>query len=252
MSQIKLSDEVKDILTRSSIEGTLLKLPEQLDRKSYEAVNKIITAAGGKWNRHKGGHIFSEEAIAKLNAALAEGTVRNDKKHFQEFFTPPSLAARVVELAQVGGCRVLEPSAGRGALAKECLEHGASRVCCFELQPRHAEALRLDGRYAYAKQCDFLEQHPIMAQEQFQRIVMNPPFTKGAALTHLKHAMNWVAPGGRIVCILPDIRTQTAFLKFACPGHHEMKDFTLEDVPEGTFKESGTCVRTMIMVINMK
>lgn len=255
MSQLAISAEVSEILNRSTWDDAAhtVTIHQVLERKEYEAVDKIIKASGGKWNRGKKCHVFDDAAYGKLREALGSGSIRDDKKHFQEYFTPAALAARVVELAQVGGCSVLEPSAGRGALAKECIAQGAGDVFCFEIQPQHAESLSLDGRYQDVICGDFLQHKPGSREERFERIVMNPPFTKGAAIKHVAHARdNWLAPGGRLVAVMPNIKDGRDFAKFTCPGTHQMKEIQFEDVPEGTFQESGTGVRTMIVIIDAK
>ena len=48
----KISDEVRDVLARSTITETSVKLPPgQLERKLYEQVNKALTGSGGRWDR---------------------------------------------------------------------------------------------------------------------------------------------------------------------------------------------------------
>lgn len=59
---MKVQEPVLAVLSRCSTQGHILKLPEQLDRKMYEAVNTVLAAAGGKWNRAIKGHIFTTDA----------------------------------------------------------------------------------------------------------------------------------------------------------------------------------------------
>ena len=37
---------------------------------------------------------------------------------------------------------------------------------------------------------------------RFDRVVMNPPFCRGRDLDHVRHALRFVAPGGRLVAIM--------------------------------------------------
>ena len=122
MPHVKLTPEVADILGRSTIEGNLLKLPtERLDPKLYAQVNKALVTAGGKW---KGGkvqaHVFPGDARAALGMALETGVVVDQKKVRQAFYTPQEIADEVALIAEVGGMRVLEPSAGDGSLVEAC------------------------------------------------------------------------------------------------------------------------------------
>src|SRR5713101_6180598 len=122
MANAVLSIEVRDVLSRSVVNGNVLVLPEgQLDRKLYEAVNKALTNAGGKWKRGTG-HVFPSEVAPKLAAMLGSGVSVDEKKRDQTFFTQFALASQVAALAEVEGEDVIEPSAGRGALADCCME----------------------------------------------------------------------------------------------------------------------------------
>ena len=117
---MRLSEHVVDILAGATIEGTVLRLTcGQLDRKTYEAVNKALDALGGKWNRKLGGHVFAEDPSGAIEQALLTGEVTSAKKEFDFFQTPVALAERMAELADVRfarGTRILEPSAGHGRI----------------------------------------------------------------------------------------------------------------------------------------
>lgn len=254
MSQVKISQEVSAILNASVWDDAshTVTLSGQLPANEYKKVAKIIETAGGKWNRGRKCHVFTPEAFTKLREGLVGGAMRDDKKHFQEYFTPAALAARVVELAQVGGCNVLEPSAGRGAIATECLAQGAESVFCYEIQPQHAEVLSLDGRYQDVICDDFLKHTPGSYDERFERIVMNPPFAKGAALKHVEHALTkWLAPDGRLVAVIPNIIETRAFEKFVNTNFvKRFASWSYEKIPAGSFRESGADVSTVILTLN--
>jgi tRNA1(Val) A37 N6-methylase TrmN6 len=47
---------------------------------------------------------------------------------------------------------------------------------------------------------DFLKWKP---RKRFDRVVMNPPFSEARWPAHLEHAASLVAPGGRLVAVLP-------------------------------------------------
>lgn len=248
MANATLTPEVTDVLKRSTITGNVLVLPPgQLDRGLYEAVNKVLGNAGGKWKRGTG-HVFPSDPRPKLGLALETGISVDEKKKFQAFYTPASLAAHVVELAEVSGKSVLEPSAGEGALVKECLAQGALGVAALEMNPEAVETLRRleeDGRVAV--DCgDFLKCNDGVV---FDRVVMNPPFTKGQDIKHVLHALKFLKPGGRLVAIMSPMVTASA--KFSAgilaAGCYPAR---WEKVPEGTFKESGTNLRTVIATID--
>lgn len=70
---------------------------------------------------------------------------------------------------------------------------------------------------------------------------MNPPFENGADIRHIGHARTFLKPGGRLVAICANgPRQREALMPIA--------DEWI-DLPEDAFKESGTSVRTAILVI---
>jgi predicted RNA methylase len=109
-----------------------------------------------------------------------------------QWYTPSSLARRVVGWAHVREhMRVIEPSAGRGALALEVIRRGA-RCHCVEVDPANVEHLHTVGLVADC--CDWLAWHG-----RAELVIANPPYEHGAEGTHLWHALE-VAP--RVVAIV--------------------------------------------------
>jgi predicted RNA methylase len=194
--------DVLAVLRESRIDSNCLYLPaRQLDRKLYEAVNKVLTNAGGKWNRGKKAHVFASDPTTELGLALETGVTINKQQLFQSFYTPAELAETVARLADVSGHVVLEPSAGHGALADACRAAGATSVICIDINPDAVAALRSFGYTA--TEIDFLTFKNV-TDKPFTRIVMNPPFTRGADIKHVKHALTMLAPGGKLVAIMAD------------------------------------------------
>lgn len=63
---MKINNDVANVLANSTIEDVNLFLPVgQLDRKLYMAVNKVLVAIKGKWNRSKK-HIFLKNLLLIL------------------------------------------------------------------------------------------------------------------------------------------------------------------------------------------
>lgn len=236
MATTNLCPQVTEILSQSTITATLLVLPPgQLERKLYEKVAKVIQLAGGKWNRSKAGFIFPSDPRAKLGLALESGAIVDEKKLRQAFYTPAAIADEVVLAAEVAGCHVLEPSAGDGALAAACRKFGARQVDCIELEEScRTKLIPHRGRVTIG---DFLKQTPY---QQFERIVMNPPFTKGQAYKHVAHALKWLQPDGRLFAIVPNNN---------CPKLEAIGAETVLTFPAGSFKESGTMVETRLIEI---
>lgn len=246
MADTKLTPEVQDVLAKSTITRNVLVLPGQMSRELYEAVNKVLKNAGGKWKRGTG-HVFTSDPRAKLGLVLETGVSVDERKKYQAFYTPPELARFVAEAGDVSGRLVLEPSAGHGALADACMAAGALGVACVELQPESAAILKGKG-YA-TDMLDFLAIEPLPI---YERVVMNPPFTKGQDVKHVVHALKWLSPrgradsGGRLVSVvMGSARDMEAKWKKALAPH----PFSLFDLPEGSFKESGTAINTSLLTI---
>lgn len=108
--------------------------------------------------------------------------------------TPPEVASRMLEVIEVKGKKILEPSAGSGNLVKALQAAGATVWAC-ENDPN----LRLIA----ASLCpligsDFMQ----MSGDQIshiQAIVMNPPFSRG--WQHITHAWEIAPPGCEIVAL---------------------------------------------------
>src|SRR5436190_2331240 len=89
----------------------------KLARPLYEAANKALAAAGGKWTKKLGGHLFQRDPREALGVTLATGKAVNRQQTLQLFPTPAKVATRMVELLEhTSRDRVLEPSAGTGRL----------------------------------------------------------------------------------------------------------------------------------------
>lgn len=246
-----ISDAVRDVLSRSTITADRVVLPPgQLDRKLYEQVNKALEGAGGKWNRSAKAHVFDRDPREALGLAIETGKATNVKQALQAFYAPDALADRVAVLAELQpGMRVLEPSCGDGALVRAVLRR----------EPKLGLIHVIDiDTPAWSKVCaltqagssgDFLRITPAELG-LFDVVVMNPPFTKGQDMAHVLHAWTFLKPGGRLVAITsPGWRTgrtkaATEFRNFARAfAVHE------DDVPAGTFCESGTDVATVLLVM---
>lgn len=245
MADAILTSEVKDVLSRSTVDGNVLFLPEgQLDRKLYEAVNKALANAGAKW-KTRVGHVFPTAAAPKLAAMLGTGISVDEKKRGQAFFTPPKLAGQVAGRAEVSGYRVLEPSAGIGHLAVACWLAGASVVDCIEQNPEHKRTLSAGIGDVFIR--DFLSILPgDLDKEPYERIVMNPPFTKNQDIKHVRHALKWLKPGGILVSLMAGNQRRKGFVDLVGEYYPE-----IEDVDRGALKESGTDVRTVIVKIQL-
>ena len=163
-----------------------------------EEAERVLAYVGGvKTKNDRGGEYFAfdynpREVIADI---ICSGCLPDQKAH-QYYPTPESLAQVAVEMAQIGPDDIcLEPSAGTGGLADLMPK---DRTQCVEISALHCKVLEAKG-YSVAR-ADFLQ---IPKNGPFDRIVMNPPFSEKRWQAHLEHASTMLAPGGRLVAILP-------------------------------------------------
>lgn len=244
---MRIDSEVLAVLSAAQTEGCNVFLTGQLDRKLYDRTNKVLEAAGGKWNRKARAHVFAADASDRMDQIILSGAVEVPKDEFNFFPSPPAVVARLLELADIQpGMVVLEPSAGRGAIAFVCHEQGAL-VDCVEFMKANVDSLMGDKRCRAVSHCDFLTmgQAPV-----YDRVVMNPPFMKQADIKHVTHAHKFLKPGGLLVAVMSagvefrtDARTKAFQALVAGRGGH------IEPLPENSFKASGTGVNTVIAVI---
>ena len=242
---MKIANDTLAILSKVTVEGNLILLTcGQLDRKQYTAVNTVLANMGGNWTRKLKGHLFDEDPTDALEQVLLTGEIIKPEK-FGYFPTPPELAQKVIDLADIQPSHmVLEPSAGQGNLVR-LIPKGA-QVICVELLEKNFEHL-----YSRGYDCindDFLKPHVI--QDQYDRIVMNPPFEKQADINHVTKAYGHLKPGGRLVAIMSagiTFRENKKTTDFRC-----LVDWygSITPNPEGSFKVSGTMVNTVTVVLD--
>lgn len=240
-----LSIPVLTVLSKSSVEGCVVKLPGQLDRKLYEQVNRVLVALGGKWDRKLSGHLFKEDPSDLLDTVMLTGMIRKPEK-FGYFPTPRPLGETVVELAGIeDGMKVLEPEGGTGELADVVSQRfGKSGITCYELQEKNVAVLRSKG-YS-VQQADFLS---VAASPEFDRVIMNPPFERQQDIAHVRHAWGFLKPGGRIVAIMSvgftfrENRLSAEFREFVQEYGSYQKN------PDGSFRPSGTNVETVTVIL---
>jgi len=244
---MKIENKILGVLSTATIIDNLVTLNcGQLDRKDYLEVNKVLEAFGGKWNRKLKGHLFSDSPIDKLEAIILAGEY--DKPSDYGYFpTPLDLVDRMIALAELTpDMVVLEPSAGQGAIAGRVARIvGYGNVHCFELLNDNCEALM---KYGFMKTecCDFLSVEP---NPLYDRVIMNPPFSKQQDIDHVTHALKCLKSGGRLVSIMASgvtFRQNRKTLEFiGLIGNSQI----ISNPPE-SFKLSGTLINTVMVVVD--
>ncbi len=244
---------VEEILQRCTFKDNVLYLPQlQLNKKSYATVKQWVEEAGGKWTGGKvQGFTFGFDAT-RVASILLTGKRCNLAQEFQFFETPTEIADWLVSLVgELGvGMRVLEPSAGRGAIIK-----AIHRVCpevmvdCYELMPENRQVLSTMDNVRIVGE-DFCREE---YSSEYDCIVANPPFSKNQDIRHVKQMYAWLKPYGVVAAI-----TSTHWMmgqEKACADFREWLkkvDAHTYEIGEGQFASSGTKVNTMAIVITKK
>jgi DNA polymerase III sliding clamp (beta) subunit (PCNA family)/predicted RNA methylase len=254
VKKIALDEQTQDILScmtfTTAPDGSVIgKITAQLERKTYEKVNKALSGLGGKWMRKAGGHVFATDPRPQVDTAIEEGALTVEKDGF--FETPPAVVDRMLAIAgDLTGLNVLEPSAGLGAIAS-CIT-GAESLLCIEKNPDRCAALTKVVNRPCLWSGDFLEFGPNSCPDnvRFDRILMNPPFESGQDIDHVRHAYSLLAPGGILVSIMgegPFFRSDRKATEFR-DWLHEVGGYS-DPLPEKSFHASGTDVATRIVTI---
>lgn len=240
---LKFSDDVLSALRNMtwSDDGTIGYLHGQLDRKLYTDTNKALTAMGGKWNRGKGGHVFKTDPRAAVEGLLGDGALTVERDGF--FETPKAVVERMTSFVWPAG-DVLEPSAGMGAIVDN-LPRTYVGVVCIEKNAERAKTLADKGYLTVCR--DFLEYD---TDVRFDTIFMNPPFEASQDIAHVMHAYSLLADDGKMVAIMGEgafFREDSKATMFR-DWLNDVGGWS-EQLPEGSFKESGTGVATRIVVV---
>jgi len=178
------------------------RIHPQLEKDLYQEVAALLARMGGKWSMRRQRFTFLP-GYDPRSMIFAD---RVEIPHDDFFRTLPNIVEMMlgrVDWSCVDlSVPVLEPSAGDGAICVSLIAKGIEprniHVC--ELNPGRARILQ-DAGYTFLGD-DFMEVAP---SPTYQLIFMNPPFNNMQAAKHMLHAFeNHLAPGGQLVCLIPN------------------------------------------------
>ncbi len=242
----------EEILKKCTVVGNIVKLPDgKLDRKLYDDVPKSLKLIGGTWKGNKVmGFVFPADPTELLNQ-IAGGEKRNLKKEFQFFGTPDTLCDELIFLANIQDYHtVLEPSAGQGAIIKAVQRKFPTKnIDCCELMSVNQTFLKKIPFITMV--CEDFLNIPFNCTNFYDRIIANPPFSKNQDIDHVRKMYEVLKVGGRLVSIT-STHWQLSTNKKETEFRNWLKDVGAQilDVPAGSFKESGTKIKTLILVID--
>ena len=247
----------REIMVLFEDENALLEDREferSLSRYNDEKETIKIHARGVRLRRFSNGngHLFFEpDALRDINLALAEyyGDVLADcseekpkqvrpgtavSKDLQYYPTPVEVVERVLGgLTIHKGNRVLEPSCGCGRFLDALRKRGADTL---GIEVDHGRAAQARAKGHSVLLANFLETVPT---GDFDRVVANPPFSGRHYAKHIEHALKFLKPGGTLTAILP----------ITARYDHGLLDGRWEDLPVGSFRESGTNINTTVLTM---
>lgn len=260
-----LSDVSRLLITRN-------KLPE----KAYREVKEVCARLGGHWNQASQTFLFAYDPTAALAIVQASG-VMPPKNPYAHFLTPDVVSEDMMRYAfhlfRCNSCegyrhnkplcscqyipadlRILEPSAGKGAIARWIRQLYASLgredyvLHCCELDPMNRAIIRQQGFEVVAD--NFFNHHLKPGEAPYHIVLMNPPFLGLEYIDHIEYAWSLLDPReGRLVFIAPtsllwsdDARCRN--LRKLIRVYGEEPPFVY---PRGHFKESGTPIETVLV-----
>jgi len=201
-------------------------------RARAEAVRVLETIGGVKQgDNSRAWWEFDYDPTEALSEIVASGCLPDIKSH-QYYPTRAVLAEMLIESADIQDTDLcLEPSAGMGGIADFMPKE---QTTCVEISPLHCHVLKAKGYACF--QADFLAWAETTVP-CFDVVAMNPPYSEGRAIAHVRAAAKLLCHGGRLVAILPAGTDKDALL----PGWH----CEWSGVHEGAF--DGTGVRVIML-----
>ncbi len=165
------------------------------------------------------------------------------------FATPEPVGLKMVEwLGLNKGDKVLEPSAGHGAISRWFPDGVFGHV----VEPSNylfPKAQMATNNLDKAHNIEFEE---FGTNNKFNGIAMNPPYGKGGkvAMEHLSKAFQHLRRGGRVVALVPEGPAFQKRFDAWIEGQPTANHVATIHLPDSTFKRAGTSVSTKIVAID--
>ena len=245
-----MSKELAESLKKCKVQGDTLFLPPITDGAlpNYNEVKTALLKAGAKYNKNS--FVFPDDAQQYIDK-LTGGESINIQKQFQFFETNSNLGDDLVFEAHIeSNHSVLEPSAGRGAIINAIHRRYCNVTVDYcELMDLNRNHLSKLSNVNFL--CDdFLE---LKSKPTYDRIIANPPFKSNQDILHILKMYEMLKKGGRLVSIASK-HWQHSTNKKETEFRNWLKEVgaVVREIEAGEFKESGTNVATVMIIINKK
>lgn len=245
-----ISDAAKAVIKNSTMTEKSVKLPEgRLDPKVYREIDKAFLIIGGKWNKSAKAHLFNDDPREAIKSLINDGSIVDVKKTTQAYYTPADIASTIARAIQIeSGHTVLEPSAGPGALAEAARDFGGNVICC-DIDDKSIGVLFNKG-FQNAWHGDFLQLAETIGNKAgpIHRIIMNPPFTQQQDVQHALKAIELLAPGGKMACVMT-ASYKTRNTKIAKSLRDVLATLKHRTIDLPVFEGSGSSVAPICLII---
>lgn len=182
--------------------------------------------------------------------AQQKNTRRRDQREGVDYYaTPEPIGLKMVEWANIRQAeKILEPSAGHGAIARYFPETTARTMVEPSNELASRAALNSPGARVVIDRFENLD-----LVNKYDAIVMNPPFGSGGktAIEHLAKAVKHLKNGGRVVALIPrggsaDKRFDDFMESDGAKGVYQVADILL---PSVAFERAGTAINAHVVVL---
>lgn len=200
------------------------------------------------------GRVMPDGVDAATSAEDLKTTCTALAKDLSYYWTPEPVVRRLLDGLNLSGLLVLEPSAGTGHIVQALLREGAT----VEAVEVHPERVRELSRIPYAalnvRARNFLTMPP---SDEFDYVIMNPPFSGTHWMDHVRHAFKFLRPNGELRAVVPisaevgDSPKHEEFRKWA-EAHKCNWSSMFEDLPAESFASAGTRINTVILRLRRK
>lgn len=246
---------------------------DELDKlhSSFKKISGTVVIRGieirkfGNGNAHV---IFDGETLHQINKALAEfyGEVLADttgdkpakpaastavSKDLQYYPTPTKVLDDIIRHSWsdgwFAGKTLLDPSCGCGRILDAAAKRGAD---VYGIEVDYGRAATARAKRHAVLRANFLETTPAA---KFDVVFMNPPFYGKHYAKHVLHAWKYLKPGGTLVAILPaTARYDHGLLDELVAANSGRYSETWQDLPVGSFSESGTNINTTVLTLHKR
>ena len=257
LADVPLTRDMLNTAMRSAFDGT-----DADGRWSQRDSFELLEFAVVRHLRMIGGS-FAEPRHLKTLIALAERlptqTVRSEAQiDLQQFSTPLDLAGLATLLARPHpDDRVLEPSAGHGVLAAMLPVVASLHLNEIDAQRRLRLAALFPDATVTGVDAATIEA-ALSADWRPTLILMNPPFARSfgrgqddvAAVRYFRASVRQLAPGGRVVAIMPDAFAPTGNPNGLFEASIEGCALRTALRLRGAFRKHGTSVAVRLYVVD--